>query len=99
MSFGKEIGVSQFVFYNLRAASLDDKSIVETNIAPNPVPSNENITINAQGNYTIVDIQGKAIQNGTIENNSVQLINVESGIYFFILENENAVYKTKFVVR
>jgi hypothetical protein len=91
--------VSQFVFYNLRAASLDDKSIVETNISPNPVSSNETITINAQGNYTIVDVQGKVIQKGTIENNSVQLINVESGIYFFILENENAVYKTKFVVR
>jgi hypothetical protein len=68
-------------------------------ISPNPVSSNENITINAKGNYTIVDIQGKAIQKGTIENNSVQLINVESGIYFFILENENTVYKTKFVVR
>ena len=68
-------------------------------IAPNPVSSNENITINAQGNYTIVDIQGKAIQKGTIENNSVQLINVESGIYFFILDNENVVYKNKFVVR
>ena len=68
-------------------------------ISPNPVSSNENITINAQGNYTIVDIQGKTVQNGTIENNSVQLIKVENGIYFFILENENAVYKTKFVVR
>ena len=68
-------------------------------ISPNPVSSNEKITINAQGNYTIVDIQGKAIQKGIIENNSVQLINVESGIYFFTLENENAVYKTKFVVR
>jgi hypothetical protein len=98
-TLNKEIGVCQFVFYSYRTASLDDKSIVETKISPNPVNSNENITINAQGNYTIVDIQGKAIQKGIIENNSVQLINVESGIYFFILENENAVYKTKFVVR
>ena len=68
-------------------------------VSPNPVNSNEKITMKAKGNYTIVDIQGKAIQKGTIENNSVQLINVESGIYFFILENENVVYKTKFVVR
>ena len=68
-------------------------------VSPNPVNSNENLKIKTQGNYTIVDIQGKAIQKGTIENNSVQLINVESGIYFFILDNENAVYKTKFVVR
>jgi hypothetical protein len=98
-TLNKEIGVCQFVFYSYRTASLDDKSIVETNISPNPVSSNENITINAKGNYTIVDIQGKAIQKGTIENNSVQLINVENGIYFFILDNENAVYKTKFVVR
>jgi hypothetical protein len=98
-TLNKEIGVCQFVFYSYRTASLDDKSIVETNISPNPVSSNENITINAKGNYTIVDIQGKAVQKGTIENNSVQLINVENGIYFFILENENAVYKTKFVVR
>jgi hypothetical protein len=98
-TLNKEIGVCQFVFYSYRTASLEDKSIVETKIAPNPVNSNENLTINAQGNYTIVDIQGKTVQNGTIENNSVQLINVESGIYFFILENENAVYKTKFVVR
>jgi hypothetical protein len=78
---------------------LNDIELSEFVISPNPVSSNENITINAKGNYTIVDIQGKAIQNGTVENNSVQLINVESGIYFFILENENAVYKTKFVVR
>jgi hypothetical protein len=85
--------------YLLNHAGLTGIKNNTLSIAPNPVPSNENVTINAQGNYTIIDIQGKAIQNGTIENNSVQLINVENGIYFFILENENAVYKTKFVVR
>jgi len=85
--------------YYLNHLGLADLENNIVKISPNPVNSNENITINAQGNYTIVDIQGNAIQNGTIENNSVQLINVESGIYFFILENENAVYKTKFVVR
>ena len=77
----------------------NNNDFFDLTFSPNPVSSNEKITIYAQGNYTIVDIQGKAIQKGTIENNSVQLINVESGIYFFILENENAVYKTKFVVR
>lgn len=77
----------------------NNNDFFDLTFSPNPVTSNENITINTKGNYTIVDIQGKAIQKGIIENNSVQLINVESGIYFFILENENAVYKTKFVVR
>ncbi len=86
----------EYYLNHLGLAGLENNSV---NITPNPVSSNENITINAQGNYTIVDIQGKAIQKGIIENNSVQLINVESGIYFFILENENAVYKTKFLVR
>ena len=87
------------VFYKESYLSLKDIELSEFVISPNPVNSNENVTFNAKGNYTIVDIQGKAIQKGTIENNLVQLINVESGIYFFILENENAVYKTKFVVR
>lgn len=86
----------EYYLNHLGLAGLENNGV---KISPNPVNSNENVTINAQGNYTIVDIQGKAIQKGTIENNSVQLINVESGIYFFILENENAVYKTKFVVR
>lgn len=85
--------------YFLNHAGLSGLEKNSVKISPNPVNSNEKITINAQGNYTIVDIQGKAIQKGIIENNSVQLINVESGIYLFILENENAVYKTKFVVR
>jgi len=85
--------------YFLNHAGLAGLEKNSVSISPNPVSSNEKITINAQGNYTIVDIQGKAILKGTIENNSVQLINVESGIYFFILKNENAVYKTKFLVR
>ena len=84
------------MFANLQENKDDVNNLT---FSPNPVSSNEKITINAQGNYTIVDIQGKIVQNGKVENNSVQLINVESGIYFFILENENAVYKTKFVVR
>ena len=85
---------------NVNTSNILESSIDKIiKISPNPVSSNEKITINAQGNYTIVDIQGKAIQKGIIENNSVQLIYVESGIYFFILKNENAVYKTKFVVR
>jgi len=86
----------EYLLNHAGLAGLEHNSV---KISPNPVSSNENITINAQGNYTIIDIQGKAIQKGIIENNSVQLINVESGIYFFILENENAVYKTKFFVR
>jgi hypothetical protein len=86
----------EYYLNHLGLAGLENNSV---KISPNPVNSNENITINAQGNYTIFDIQGKAIQKGQVENNSVRLINVESGIYFFILENENAVYKTKFVVR
>ena len=87
------------VFYKETYLSVAENSLSDFLLSPNPVNSNEKLNVSISGNYSILDNSGKMIQIGKVDNGAVQLNNLESGIYFFILENENAVQKTKFVVR
>lgn len=54
-----------------------------------------------EARYKIIDISGKVVQNGAIreKNNIIVIDNVKSGMYFFVLEdNEKAVAQRKLLI-
>lgn len=67
-------------------------------IYPNPVNDILNIetNFNASANYTIKNIAGQEIQNGVL-NNSINVNNLEQGVYFIEITNENKTYTNKFI--
>ncbi len=67
-------------------------------IYPNPVNDFLNIETNFNEitNYTIKNISGQKVQNGQV-NSSINVTNLEEGIYFIEIINNNKTYTNKFV--
>ena len=91
--FDKEIGVTQFVFYSLRAASLDDKSIYQTIIYPNPINCNSILHISNGNSYELFNVNGNMIKHGNIENKNLNLENIPPGVYYIHIKEENDVFR------
>lgn len=73
----------------------------DVKIYPNPSVDVINIThnINAEMDYQIIDITGKLVKNGRIEQNQIQH-NLDNGIYFLKLYTNSKLTKTqKIIVR
>jgi hypothetical protein len=92
-SFDKEIGVTQFVFYSLRAASLDDKSIVQPKIFPNPINRNSNLHISSGEKYELYSVHGNKLRHGSVENKIVSLENIPPGVYYIHVKAGNELFR------
>jgi endonuclease I len=76
-----------------------DNLLASLKIYPNP--SNDVIYIESDeliNEYTIFDITGKKVQDGTIMNNQIQVDVLESGMYFLNLSSDNNSIIKKIVV-
>ena len=82
------------------------KISVEDNIKvyPNPVTRGETLTIAGKGvnSYSIISAIGQVVKQGQLGVNdlhTVQLDNIETGIYFLYLKTDNEVLNRKIIVR
>ncbi len=75
----------------------DAIKIEETKIYPNPTSNIINISNDIFENYSITSIEGKIVDNGSIENKIVNVNTLPAGIYFITLKNERQTSTFKFV--
>jgi len=69
----------------------------EATIYPNPSSEIINIVNNNYSTYSIISLDGKVIENGSINDNSVNISNLKSGIYFITLKNNSKTSTLKFI--
>jgi hypothetical protein len=67
-------------------------------ISPNPVNSNSTLHISNGENYFLYNVHGNLLENGIIENNTLDLKNRPSGVYFLQIENKGTLYTTKLII-
>ena len=77
---------------------LDEKDADVLNIYPNPAMNILNVgTSNTSAQYSIAAVDGKIVKSGTLENGSVNIENLNEGVYLFNLYNEGSVRTSRFV--
>lgn len=82
------------------ALSVEDKSLIDVSIYPNPVE--EVLTIKTSADVTnkiatVFDINGKRVLNMKLKSNTIDVSILTSGIYFLRLESEGKTIKRKFI--
>lgn len=90
--------------FTCSSASVNEETLVQINIFPNPVESilqinflNKNMIFPLS--YSIVDCIGKVVFSGTTtENKSIDVSKIKNGLYFILLKDrQNNLYQSKFV--
>jgi hypothetical protein len=96
----KNDGGSNLYIDNIGIYSAEDPTLIEENfpqwlLFPNPTINQVNFRMNSSAsrtNYMLIDLQGRILTQGIIPlgqiHGSVYLQGLESGIYFFMLENQ-----------
>ena len=82
---------------DLTILNIDKQDLKKVAVYPNPIQSNELLTIEFSGNYSIINNLGQMVQNGKVENHQINLDDVPKGSYFLVLENGNQLHKLKIV--
>lgn len=79
---------------NITQVGLENEHINTINVYPNPSSDFINIQ-NVNSPFSIVDINGKTVLNGVLnpENSSINLKDLEPGLYFINILNSNQVFK------
>ena len=80
--------------------SIEDEALADVEIYPNPVKDILTITTSAQlTDYvaTVFDINGKRVMNQKLSSNSLDVNELQTGIYFLRLESEGRSIKRKFI--
>ncbi len=85
--------------YDCSGLSVDDYLLEAISFYPNPVENiiyfnTENVTIE---NVLIYSVQGKLIKKSKMLNNTIDIQNLESGIYFMKIRTEKGVATRKFI--
>jgi hypothetical protein len=68
-----------------------------------PVPANHTLYIKytnqseIEANYSIVNMLGKTVQKGIISGNTIDVSELEKGMYILQLEDHNKKYSVKFM--
>ena len=78
-------------------ASLEDIDNLTITMYPNPATDFITIDSNENGNYTIVDVMGAVVAEGTVDNNKVNVSSLNNGTYYVNFTTENGVYQGRFV--
>jgi hypothetical protein len=80
--------------------SITDENLADVSIYPNPVEDQLQIITSADVTNkiaTVFDINGKRIINVKLNTNSLDVSNLQSGVYFLRLESEGKSIKRKFI--
>jgi len=74
--------------------------VLELALWPNPAKDVLNISINERNyaGYTITNLLGKKIIEGTLRNAQVDIANLSAGLYLFTLNNKDNSSTIRFVV-
>jgi len=95
------IGVDSLTIYVDACATVNESSLSNIQIIPNPNNGTFKIEgIKEKQNYLIKDIQGKIIKRGKIENklSTVNIDFIKTGIYFIEINENNNIKSIRFVV-
>lgn len=79
---------------------IEDKSLTDVNIYPNPVDDQLNIKTSADvinKIATVFDINGKRVLNLKLKSTTIDVSSLTSGVYFLRLESEGKTMKRKFI--
>lgn len=80
--------------------SIEDETLSDVSIYPNPVEAKLNIKTTADLNdkvATIFDVNGKKILSMKLQSNTIEVSNLASGVYFLRLESEGKTMERKFI--
>lgn len=74
---------------------------IQASVYPNPAKSDLFIMNNTYSEYSIIDIDGKTIVNGKINNDRISVNFLNNGIYFLKLKNRNdhKAFLSKFIIK
>ncbi len=77
------------------------KTAVKSNVYPNPMNTELNVWVGGYKNvqYSIMDITGKELLNGTANGNPINVSELHPGIYFVTLSSKGEVLATQKVVK
>ena len=78
-------------------ASIEELNLEVISVYPNPATNVLKVKDMYGAAYSIVNMSGQAVQNGTIHSTSIDLNDLEEGTYFINLKDENNVYRSRFV--
>ena len=95
-SNGKTIGVLQFVFHRNYTLDVAANKLNDIKVYPNPV-INDFINVEFEGQFVLLDITGKIIQQGKVLNNKIGFEVLDKGIYNLILTNGSATHQSKII--
>ncbi|BDS12423.1 trypsin-like peptidase domain-containing protein [Aureispira anguillae] len=85
-------GIHQGLIISPPVESIADDLAAEPflTVSPNPFNSIVNINTNIEGltNYRLINIQGQTVKEGLFQSNSIELGDLNKGVYFLALYNE-----------
>jgi len=100
--FNAPIITNTFTTTFVEPLSIDDNTIVDFSLHPNPASHFVTVqlnTLNADYKLEIVDIQGKLLQTEQINTTSpIDVSNLSAGIYFVRLSNDNSSQTEKLII-
>ena len=82
------------------ALSVEDETLVDVSIYPNPVEDELNIKTKTDVTNkiaTVFDINGKRVLNLKLKSTTMDVSSLTSGVYFLRLESEGKIMKRKFI--
>lgn len=76
-----------------------DETEFEASVYPNPVSgSNLNLSVNRTDlKYSVINLMGQKVDNGTIEGNTINVDNLPDGVYFLELTSGDTIKKLRFI--
>lgn len=72
----------------------------DNNIEVYPNPASDYLNVHSENSiidYCIVDLSGKTIQTGKVQDSSITIYNLENGSYFLFLNDGNTQFQKKFI--
>jgi len=81
------------------ALSIDDIEATDFNMYPNPVNSLLTINLNEKATYSLLNLNGQLLTNGTltIGKNELNLSNFSNGLYFIRIKTSNGIVTKKLI--
>lgn len=97
---GSEVvtGIEYRDTYNAALASVEEQTISEVTLYPNPAVNALHVEGNSGAPFMITDLSGKSVLEGVVSNTgSVSVSELTSGNYIFLVKNANGWQKATFV--
>jgi len=78
-------------------ASINESSMVDLNVYPNPTADVIQISSVSADHFTIINNSGTVVKKGEMVDNQILVSDLEIGTYFLQLTNKTSVYQARFV--